>query len=95
MVRILSSPNIAGRRPDLWPCGKWCNLHLTNMPPSSSSKSSIAPGVMSPSILVTQSFWAVIVSRVVVLIGATILSLVVGDGDRFLGVGSSFSHCVC
>ena len=84
MVRILSSPNITGRCPKFWLCGKWCNLHLTNMPPSSSSsKSSIASGVMLPNILVTQSFWAVIASRVVVLFGATTSNFVVGDVGRF------------
>ena len=35
----------------------------------------MASGVMSPNILVMQSFWAVIASRVVVLVGATILIL--------------------
>ena len=83
MVRILSPPNITVRCPDFWPCGKCCDLHLTHMPPSSSSKSSIASGVMSPNILVTQSFWAVLAPRVFVLVGATILNLVVGDGVCF------------
>ena len=82
MVR-LSSPNITGRCPNFWPCGKWCNLHLTNMPLSSSSKSLIASRVMLPNIHVTHSFWAVIVSQVVVLVGATVVNLVVGDGGRF------------
>ena len=50
---------------------------------SSSSKLPIASGVMSPIILVSKLFWAVIVSRVVVLLEATILNLVVGDGGRF------------
>ena len=35
----------------------------------------MASGVMSPNILVMQSFGAVIASRVVVLMGATILTL--------------------
>ena len=82
MVCILSSPNITGRCPNFWPCGKWCDLHVTNIPPSSSSKLLIASGVMFPTILVAQSFWAVIASQVVVLDEATILILVVGDGEH-------------
>ena len=35
----------------------------------------MASGVMTPNILVMQSFWAVIASRVDVLVGATILIL--------------------
>ena len=83
MVHILSSPNTTGRCPNFLPCGKWYDLHLTNMPPSSYSKSPIASEVISPSILGAQSFWAVIASQVVVLVGATILNLVVGDCGRF------------
>ena len=68
------------------------------MPPSSSSKLLMASGAMLPIILVTLYFQTVIASRVVVLVGATILNLVliVEDGGcqevdgRFY-----FSYCVC
>ena len=81
MVCIRSSPNKTPRCPNFWSCGNWCDLNFTNMPPSSSSKSSIASGVMSLQNLLTLSLWVVIVSQVVVLIGATILNLALDIKD--------------
>ena len=81
MVYIRSSPNISCRCPNFWPCGKWCNLHSTNIPPSSSSKSSIASGVMWPNILVMLSLWVMFASWLVVLVGAIILNLALDVED--------------
>ena len=96
MVCILSSPNISGGCPSFWHCVKWCHLHLTNMPPSSSYKLTIASGVVLPNIFVTHSFWAVIVSQEVVLVGDTILNLLFEDGGCWGADGGFyFSHCIC
>ena len=98
MVRIQSSPDITPRYPIFWPCRKWCDLNFTSMSPSSPSKLSMASGAMSPIIVFMPSLWAVIDSRMVVIVGATIIYLffdVEDGGHREVNGRSQFSHCIC